>query len=333
MEVNAALVTVSEPTHVSEARRRAADIAHILGVGELTGGRIALVVTEMATNLLKHAGGGEIFLGVTGATQRRGMQVVGMDRGRGIANITTSMVDGYSTAGSQGTGLGAIKRASDTFDIYSSAAGTVVAASIYPGEDAASLPIGAVSVPAPGERECGDGWAVWSAGGLTSVLVVDGLGHGHEAAIAAGAAIEMFERHAERSAVDVMMLVHNALKKTRGAAVALAELDERNARLTYCAVGNISAVVARPGGEEQHLITVPGIAGHAVRRMQTFSYEWPRGSLLVMHTDGLNTRWALSRYAGLQSHQPDVIAGVLFRDFRRGVDDATAVVTRHGKAA
>jgi hypothetical protein len=70
-----------------------------------------------------------------------------------------------------------------------------------------------------------------------------------------------------------------------------------------------------------------------MRRLQTFSYDWPHGSLLVMHTDGVNTRWGLSRYAGLQSHQPDVIAGVLFRDFRRGVDDATAVVTRHGAAA
>jgi len=335
MEV-AALVSVVEPTHVAEARRRAAEIARILELDDVTGGRVAIAVTEAATNLLKHAGGGQIFLGVAGSNERRGVQVIAMDRGGGMPSVAESLIDGFSTAGSAGTGLGAIKRSSDSFDIYSSAAGTVVAASIYPRPVSPAtppVPIGAVCVAAPGEIECGDAWAVWTAGDLTSVIVVDGLGHGHEAAIAAAVAVDMFQRHAERSAAHVIALVHDALKKTRGAAVAVAELDHRNARLNYCAVGNISSVVVRPDGDEQHLVTLPGIAGHAMRRVQTFSYAWPRGSLLVMHSDGVGTRWSLGRYAGLLRHRPDVVAGVLYRDHRRGVDDATAVVTRHGEAA
>ena len=336
MEVTAALVRVGEPTDVAEARRRAADIARALELDDVTGGRVAIAVTEVATNLLKHAGGGQIFLGVAGANDQRGLQVIAMDRGGGMSSIAQSLIDGFSTAGSPGTGLGAIKRSSDSFDVYSSAAGTVVAASIFPGREDPATPlvlIGAVSVPAPGEFECGDAWAVWTAGGLTSVLVVDGLGHGHEAALAATVAVDMFRRHAERPAADVLALVHDALKKTRGAAVALAELDQRHERLQYCAVGNISAVVARPDGDEQHLVTSPGIVGHTMRRLQTFSYAWPRGSLLVMHSDGVGTRWSLGRYAGLRQCRPDVVAGVLFRDHKRGVDDATAVVIRHGEVA
>jgi anti-sigma regulatory factor (Ser/Thr protein kinase) len=334
MEVIASVVAVAEATHVSEARRRAADVSRTLALDETTSGRVALVVTEAATNLLKHAGGGEVFVGITGTGDRSGVQIIAMDRGAGIRNVSASLADGFSTAGSAGTGLGAIRRSSDSFDIYSTTTGTVVAASVYADRTRPVTPqIGAVCVPLRGEHECGDAWAAWSAGGLTSVFVVDGLGHGHEAALAAELAVHTFRRHAERAAPEVISLVHAALKPTRGAAVALAELDERAGKLRYCAIGNISALVMRPNGQEQHLISLPGIAGHVARRVQTFTYDWPRGSLLVMHSDGVGTHWSLSKYAGLQRHRPDVVAGVLFRDHRRGTDDATAVVTRHGEAA
>jgi anti-sigma regulatory factor (Ser/Thr protein kinase) len=334
VEVAAGVVHVAEATDVSEARRRAADVSRALEFDATTTGRVALVVTEAATNLLKHAGGGELFVGVTGAGEHRGVQITAMDRGRGMRDIPASMVDGFSTAGSAGTGLGAIRRSSDSFDIYSTPQGTVVAASIYADRThRPSSPIGAVCVPVRGERECGDAWAAWSAGGLTSIFVVDGLGHGHDAAVAADTAVGTFRRHAERAAPEVIALVHAALRPTRGAAVALAELDERAGKLRYCGIGNISAVVRRPDGQEQHLISLPGIAGHVARRVQTFSYDWPPGSLLVMHSDGLATHWSLNRYAGLSQHRPDVVAGVLYRDLRRGPDDATAVVTRHGEAA
>jgi anti-sigma regulatory factor (Ser/Thr protein kinase) len=331
VEVISSLVAVAEATDVSEARRRATDVSKVLGLDEVGVGRVALVVTEMATNLLKHAGGGEVFIGQIELA--RGVQIIAMDRGRGIPNVGESLVDGFSTAGSPGTGLGAIKRTADFFDIYTSPTGTVIAASVLAGKADKPPAVGGVCVPLRGERECGDAWAVWSAGGLTSVFVVDGLGHGHDAAHAAAVAVATFRRHAERPAPDVMTLVHSALKPTRGAAVALAELDERADTLRYCAIGNISAAVFRPSGDEQHLITLPGIVGHVTRRVQTYSYAWPRGSLLVMHSDGVGTHWTLSKYAGLSRHHPDVIAGVIYRDHRRGTDDGTTVVTRHGEAA
>ncbi|MGH9350132.1 MAG: SpoIIE family protein phosphatase [Vicinamibacterales bacterium] len=333
MEVIAGVaVTVTEETQVSEARRRAMSVAATFGFDDTARGRVALVVTEVATNLIKHGGGGEVLVGPA-ASVARGVQVIGIDKGRGMPSVAESLRDGYSTAGSPGTGLGAIQRASTSFDVYSTPArGTVIAATVYP--DSAAPPMaGGVSVPAPGEIECGDGWALWSAGKLTSIFVCDGLGHGAGAAHAARLAIATFRSHAERPAAEVIRRVFDALKATRGAAVAVAALDEREGRIVFCGLGNISGTVIHPDGTAHHMISHGGIAGHTMLRLQELSYAWPPGSLVVLHTDGVATNWTLGRYDGLELRRPDVIAGLLYRDFRRGRDDATVVVARNVAAS
>jgi anti-sigma regulatory factor (Ser/Thr protein kinase) len=333
MEVAAAFISIQEPTDVAEARRRGADRAHQLGFDDVTIGRVAITVTEAATNLLKHAGGGDILIGPAPGRGRSGVQVLAIDKGGGIANIPASLRDGYSTSGTSGTGLGAISRASSSFDIHTEPGrGTIVAATIYP-EGEQPLAIGGLSVPMAGELECGDGWAVWSAGELTSIFMCDGLGHGSQAAAATEVALATFRRHAERSAADVVTYVHKALHSTRGAAIAVAELDNRQNSLRFCGIGNIAAAIIRPAGEAHHLVSLSGIAGHMIRRVQSFTYEWPRGSLLVMHSDGIATHWSLASSNGLASRRADVIAAVLFRDQRRPRDDASVVVARNGEAA
>ncbi len=331
MEVTGRLVAITEPTHVAQARRCAAELTHALGFDEVASGRVAIAVTEAATNLIKHAGGGELFLAFTGAGRTRGVQVVAMDRGHGIRSLDASLRDGYSTAGTAGTGLGAIRRSATSFDVYTTPAGTVVGATFFPAE-APPIAVGGVCVPIPGESENGDAWAAWSAGELTSIFLVDGLGHGAEAARAANIAVDTFHRHAERSAQEVINYVHEALRSTRGAAVALAEIDRRGGTLRYCGLGNISGLIHASTGE-QRLVSLSGIAGHVMRRLQPFTYPWPSGSMLVMHSDGVGTHWSLEKYPGLVARRPDVVAGVIFRDFRRGRDDATVVVTVSGEAA
>jgi anti-sigma regulatory factor (Ser/Thr protein kinase) len=332
MELNGSIVDVINQTDVAEARRRAAALANDLGFDETTRGQAAIAVSEAATNLLKHAGGGQLFVGVN-AGNANGLQIVAMDRGRGIRDIPASLRDGVSTAGTSGTGLGAIKRLASTFDLYSIAGnGTVVAAGFYAAR--AQVPdVAGLSIPLAGEARCGDAWAVWSAGQLTSLFMADGLGHGTDAARASAAAVSTFLGRAERSADDVISAVHDALKSTRGAAVAIAEMDRRRGVLQFCGLGNISAVIVRPDGSEQHLVSLAGIAGHVARRLHVYTYSWAAGDLLVMHSDGIGTHWSLSRYPGLGSRHPAAIAGVLARDHRRGTDDATVVVARHGDAS
>jgi anti-sigma regulatory factor (Ser/Thr protein kinase) len=332
MEVASALVVIQEQTDVAEARRRATDRGVRLGFDDVTIGRVAIAVTEAATNLLKHAGGGEIIIGPAVGQVRPGVQVLALDRGRGIANVSASLRDGFSTSGTAGTGLGAISRVASSFDLYTQPdRGTVIAATIYPQGEVPRA-IGALAVAMPGEHECGDGWAVWSAGELTSIFMCDGLGHGAQAAAATAQAVATFERHAERSAPEVVNYVHQALRSTRGAAIAIAELDNRQSSLRFCGIGNISATIVKPTGESQRLVSLAGIAGHMVRRVQSFAYEWPRGSVLVLHSDGINTHWSVEA-DGLVSRRADVIAGVLFRDHRRRHDDASVVVARNWESA
>jgi anti-sigma regulatory factor (Ser/Thr protein kinase) len=326
-------IPVTDPSQVSEARRRGMDVAAALHLDETTSGRAALVITEAATNLLKHGGGGEVFVGPAGVGTTRGVQVIALDKGRGMKDIGSSLQDGVSTTGTSGTGLGAIVRASSSFDIYTMpGAGTVIGATVYANGFAPVLAAG-VSVPLRGEMRCGDGWASWSAGELLSIFLCDGLGHGAEAAHATDLATEAFRRHAERPTREIIEYVFAALKHSRGAAVAVAELDRREGRARFCGLGNISGAIVRPDGESHSVVSYPGIAGHTMRRLQEFTYEWPAGSLIVLHSDGLSTHWSFDSYKGLMSRHPDVIAGVLYRDFRRVRDDATVVVARNGLPA
>ena len=68
--------------------------------------------------------------------------------------------------------------------------------------------------------------------------------------------------------------------------------------------------------------------GHECRKIQTFSYPWSKGSVLVLYSDGLQTRWTLDRYPALRGRDPALLAAVLYRDFARGRDDVTVVVGR-----
>src|SRR5215510_9892301 len=110
---------IREMSGVAEARREVTGLARAVGFSEIEIGRVAIVVTEAATNLVKHTPQGQLL---ARAFDRDGVAVIealALDQGPGIANVSESLRDGYSTAGSPGTGLGAIKRLSDEFDIYS----------------------------------------------------------------------------------------------------------------------------------------------------------------------------------------------------------------------
>ena len=189
-----------------------------------------------------------------------------------------------------------------------------------------------VSVPYPGETECGDGWAVMSRPTVLRLLVVDGLGHGVSAAEAARAAVEAFQLGRDDTPTASMARIHDGLRHTRGAAAAVGEVDLSGGVVTFCGVGNIAGLIASGDGE-RHLVTHNGTVGHDARRMQLFSYPWPKGSMLLLHSDGLTTHWRTGDYPGLLACHPAVAAAVLYRDFRRSRDDATVLVVgpnRHG---
>lgn len=333
-----ASVVVADSTFVSGARRMAVDLANRLEFPAERAGKVAIVATEMATNLVKHTGAGEIIVTSVDSGTVKGIELIALDKGPGIADVSECFRDGYSTTGSAGTGLGAIARLSDSFDIYTQPGrGTAISARLWgstpPPEKTASTKVDIVgfSIPQTGETVSGDAWAVRQLPGGCTILTVDGLGHGELAAEAARAAVECFRGAAELSPVDLLPRIHDALRQTRGAAGAVAEIDLESHQVRFSGIGNISAFIAAPE-RTQNLVSMNGILGHETRTVRQFSYPWPLGAMLILCSDGLSTRTNLSGLPGLSNKSCGIIAGVLYREYTRRRDDATVVVARERPA-
>src|ERR1700759_4168478 len=173
-------LAVHDQSHVSETRRRATEMAARQGFGDADSGKVALVATELATNLLKHGNGGEVLVGPYGEGLDSGIELIALDKGPGISNLAASLTDGYSTAGTAGQGLGAIVRQSHFVDVASwPGVGTAILARLKRGQppEGSTDPsrIGAVSVPMPGEEVCGDSWSMLTGPDETTLMVADGL--------------------------------------------------------------------------------------------------------------------------------------------------------------
>ncbi len=318
-------VSVTEPNQAGEARRTAVRLAGVLGLDERARGEVAIVATELATNLARYARNGALLIQALDLPAGPTLEMLSVDAGPGMADVSACLRDGYSTGGTPGNGLGAVRRLSAEFDIHSAPAGTVVLARVR-GAAAAAAPgydWGAISVPAPRETVCGDAWRIAVRGGDLAVMVADGLGHGPQAAAAASLAVGAFEAQPFEDAAALIERTHKALTGSRGAAIAVATLGHAGVR--YAGVGNIAGVLA--GGDRgRGLPSQNGTVGVQIRRVQALDYEWPPRARLVMHSDGLTSRWTLDAYPGLAARHPAVMAGVLWRDCTRGRDDATIVV-------
>jgi anti-sigma regulatory factor (Ser/Thr protein kinase) len=325
---------LEEPSQIGEARRMAANMAEQLGFDAVASGRVALVVTELGTNLVRHAVQGRLLIAAhdDGAS----IEVISLDSGPGMADLQRCMADGYTTSSTPGNGLGAVRRLADTFEAFSQVStGTVVVARVarqartpyaQTGPKAAFIQ-GAVAIAAPRETECGDAWSVVQDGGLASVLLVDGLGHGPQAAHAAAVAVEVFEAAPFGVPSDILSRAHDAMRATRGAAGAIAQLDLNLGKATFCGAGNIAGRLIS-GIEDRTLSSQHGTLGLAVRRLRDVAYDWPDHAILVLHSDGILGRWDLSEAPGLLQCEPTVIAAWLLRGHERGRDDATVVVLR-----
>ena len=327
------ILPVTESSQVGEARRLATRLARALGFDETEAGKVAIVVSEAARNLVMHATGGELLLRALECDGVVGIEVLALDRGPGIANVAQALRDGYSTAGSPGTGLGAIARLSALFDVHSvPEVGTALLACLWSRPlpkhlQPHPLEIGVVCLPKPGQEVGGDGWAVNQRPGRGLILVTDGLGHGRAAGEASQEVVTVFQENTHLGPVAMIEAIHPTLRHTRGAAVAVAEVDVLHQVVRFAGVGNIAGVILSPGGS-RHMVSHHGTVGHEVRKIQEFTYPWPEGALLVIHSDGLATRWDLDDYPGLTNRHPSLIAGVLYRDYSRRRDDVTVVAAR-----
>jgi anti-sigma regulatory factor (Ser/Thr protein kinase)/serine/threonine protein phosphatase PrpC len=322
-------IAVSEASQPSTARFLAHELARFAGFNEEDTYRAGIVATEMTTNLVKHATGGEFLARVSTGGTAGEIELITIDRGPGMRDVTASLVDGHSTSGSPGTGLGAVSRLSDTFDLFSDPRGTVVFSRLRSERHAAPtrMVVAALSIPKPGEEVCGDAWVANQQASGATLVIADGLGHGVYAAEAAAAAVSAIDARRYQSAAGTMQAMHDGSRHTRGAAAAVANIDRESRTVRYAGIGNISTAILHNGTTRQ-AVSHNGTLGHEARVIREYQYPWQPDSILVMHSDGLATHWSVDNYRGLRQRHPAVIAAVLYRDHNRGRDDVTVLVGR-----
>jgi anti-sigma regulatory factor (Ser/Thr protein kinase) len=324
-------ITVVEASQPSAARFLTQQLAEDAGFNREDTYRAGIVATELATNLVKHAQGGQFLARVTSTDPRGEIELIALDHGPGMRDVTACLADGHSTAGSSGNGLGAAQRLADTFDIYSEEGpGTVVLARLRADRRSplpTAIAVAGVSVPMEGETVCGDAWTVSHQADGAVVLVADGLGHGLHASEAAQTALRTFEPMHYRGSVDSLQAMHAGIRHTRGAAGAIAEI-RRGAHVAKCAgVGNIATAFCDNGSIRQ-AVSHNGTLGHEARVIREYMYPWSSRTTIVMHSDGLTSRWSLDGHRGLRQRDAAIIAAVLYRDHSRGRDDVTVIVGR-----
>lgn len=351
-------VPVHDSTRVRDARVAAEGAAALANLDRSRTADAALVATELATNLLKHARGGQLLVEAVGPPSGRPgglvVQIAAIDHGPGMSDVPAALGDGFSTAGSLGAGLGTCRRLANDFDLHSVLGrGTVALARIggaarshggrepdparadtAPQGDACAPPapfsarVGGVNIPFRGAEFSGDAWTCVRDGDRLTLMLADGLGHGPEAARASTAAVREVHRSAHLPPAELLRRLDDALRGTRGAAVAVAQLDVRHGRLRFAGIGNVGARL-REGGSWRHLLSRPGIVGaHRPSTLPESEAVWAADRLLVLHSDGLPSRWAPPADLRLLSADPAVTAAVTVRDAgssARPVRDDTAV--------
>ena len=325
-------VSVFEESQVGLARRCVAEVCSRVSSDQTFCGKAAIIVTEMARNLVRHGNGGQIIIRETPTSSSLSLELVALDRGPGMHNIAECVRDGFSTAGTAGTGFGSIRRLSDQFEVFSHpGCGTVVWAWLCAYGNSPASPAfesSAISRAVAGEEVCGDAWDVIETAEVLRAMVVDGLGHGPFAEQAAHEAIRMFRSQTTVGVASALKLVDQALIKTRGAAGAIAEICPAKGQVTAAGVGNISIRVLNDG-ESRSIGCDNGTLGTGVPRIREFIQPWLQKSVLVMHSDGLKNNWTHDSYPGFTRRHPGLVTGLLYRDFRRERDDVTVIAVRN----
>lgn len=308
-------------------------------------GDAELVATELATNILRHTAGGYVLYREAAG----GVELLAVDHGSNrpapglppltVASWTSTAPAPRTGTHASGTGLGVglagVRRRAAVFDYYSCASGTVVLASLQPASPAPSAAWrwGAVNVPLGGCGVSGDAWRV-IADGFLAALVVDGLGHGPEAHLAARAAVGVFNRRYPRDSAgaaspDTVEALHRGMLGTRGGVLGMCLIDPESNQVTYTGVGNIAGQVIS-GGTTRRLLGHPGTVGDRLKLpgIRPVVHPWPTGGTLILTSDGIRTQWSTEDYPRLLDRHPAVVAATLHRDHARGRDDATVLVVQ-----
>lgn len=324
----AAWFRLDDASAVGAVRRFAVELAGAVDLGERHAADVAIIATELASNLVKHAVDGALLVRPIRHDDNVGVEVISIDSAPGMADLSAMYEDGRSTTGTLGIGLGAVARLAHRSEGFSvPGRGSILTAQLWREAQPPPAWADGLTRPLTGETVSGDCYAVRTTGGRRQVMVCDGLGHGPLAAAASHAAFTIFHTAPDGPPAMLVERLHRGMSHTRGAALTVAELDADAGVVRTCGMGNVAATVVT-GDERRSMVSMPGIAGHGKAVIREFEYPFHVDSLLVMHSDGVSDKWSLTSSPGLAAKSPLLIAATVLRDAGVRRDDACVLAAR-----
>jgi anti-sigma regulatory factor (Ser/Thr protein kinase) len=346
---------------ITRAIVETSQVARSLGFDAPAVNKIATATSELARNIIKYAGMGEILIREAADDRGVGIEIVARDRGPGIADVDTAMEDHFSSGGTLGLGLPGVRRMVDDFEIHTEVGrGTTVtirawrtrrSARLHQSiadtaarveserrtEDSGRSKSRAVDVgpeidcayvirPCQGELVSGDAVYVDRRGDHLLVVLIDALGHGPDASRAARLAQSVLRDSKKASVITLVQALHEALAATVGAAAGICEIDLATRTGQYCAVGN--TVGRLLGKRDLRLHATPGVLGSNLRPPRQDRFHLEPGEMLVMYSDGISDRFGTEDYPQIGYQHARTIATNLLARFGKQHDDASCVVVR-----
>jgi anti-sigma regulatory factor (Ser/Thr protein kinase) len=297
-------------------------------------GIIDIVVAELTSNVIKHAGRGELLYRFSTENDVKLVEIICVDNGPGIKDVTHAMKDGVSTTKTLGQGLGALGRLSDFFQVYSIVGwGTVCYCKIYgsstsPASDLTSLRFKALNVSKPGQTVSGDGFQTLTTSNYTKIFMGDGLGHGKEAHDAVQLAITNFKVCLENDPVEILKFIHGPVKKTRGLVATVVTVDHNLKCWKICGIGNIATRLYE-GLVNKNYISYNGIVGLNIpSTLKNHEADFGKHQCLIMTSDGIKNRWELSQFPSILRYDLMMLAAVIYKDSARKNDDMSILIAR-----
>lgn len=302
---------------------------------ETRAGEIDIIVSELCSNIVKHAGSGEVLYRISHDQGESTFEILGIDKGPGMADTGKMMKDGVSTTSTLGHGLGAIERLSDTFQLYSIPEwGTVLysrVSTLKPGvvkKENFDLDIRALCICKPRETECGDGYRIKRSNTDIQIFFGDGLGHGkfaHEAVEQAG---DFFFSCAQTDPVEIIREMHEKVRRTRGLVATIAVLNKKRNEWSICGVGNILTRMYH-GIMYKNYMSYNGTIGLNIpTSLKSSVIPAERNQHLVMTSDGLRSRWDISKFPSILKYDNMILAASVYKDFTRGNDDSSILIAK-----
>ena len=338
------LFSITERTEVMDARSQITKILKINNFDENTISRVQIIVSEMGANLIKHTDrGGEIILSILNIVEKKNIDIYSIDNGKGMEDIDLKILgkkidpdsDNFKVSfkESLGYGLGSIKRLSDNFDIFSKPGkGTVIFSRIGKCFEVNALDYGVISVPKPGEEANGDSWKIIFSENKNYLIVVDGLGHGVDAAKASNTIIKGLSTalNEGQTIEESLDFADKISRSTRGGAVCLVEIDKKRNEIQSCIIGNISGIKFQDE-KSRYFVQNRGTVGYKIQKKITMKYSYDKNTIITIYSDGLNSKLKIINYKGLLARRIPLLTGILWRDFRRKTDDSTLMIFKCGE--